>query len=88
MMRLFSLVVKPATIRIVLRIAASRNWPIYQLDVKNTFFSIGILMSQFIASNLLVLLTLLLQTMCVCSRSPSVVSNRHFKHGTSDSLLT
>lgn len=33
----FSPVVKPATIRSVLTIAASRAWPIHQLDVKNAF---------------------------------------------------
>ena len=33
----FSPVVKPATIRVVLGIAASSSWPIQQLDVKNTF---------------------------------------------------
>nr|GEW05833.1 ribonuclease H-like domain-containing protein [Tanacetum cinerariifolium] len=33
----FSLVVKPATIRIVLSLAVTRNWPIHQLDVKNAF---------------------------------------------------
>jgi hypothetical protein len=33
----FSPVVKPATIRSVLCIAASRAWPIHQLDVKNAF---------------------------------------------------
>ncbi|GJU08396.1 ribonuclease H-like domain-containing protein [Tanacetum coccineum] len=33
----FSLVVKPATIRTVLSLAVSRDWPIYQLDVKNVF---------------------------------------------------
>ncbi|GJU68938.1 ribonuclease H-like domain-containing protein [Tanacetum coccineum] len=33
----FSLVVKPATIRIVLSLAVSREWPIHQLDVKNAF---------------------------------------------------
>ena len=33
----FSPVDKPATIRVVLSIAASRQWPIHQLDVKNAF---------------------------------------------------
>jgi hypothetical protein len=33
----FSSVVKPGTIRTVLSIAASRHWPIHQLDVKNDF---------------------------------------------------
>jgi hypothetical protein len=33
----FSPVVKPATVRSVLSIAVSRNWPVHQLDVKNAF---------------------------------------------------
>jgi transposase InsO family protein len=33
----FSPVVKPATIRTVLNIASSHQWPIHQLDVKNAF---------------------------------------------------
>lgn len=33
----FSKVVKPATIRIVLSVDTSRNWPLHQLDVKNAF---------------------------------------------------
>nr|AAM93723.1 putative reverse transcriptase [Oryza sativa Japonica Group] len=37
----FSPVVKPATIRVVLSIVASRAWPIYQLDVKNAFVHDG-----------------------------------------------
>ncbi|GJZ81441.1 ribonuclease H-like domain-containing protein [Tanacetum coccineum] len=33
----FSLVFKPGTIQTVLSLAASRHWPIHQLDVKNAF---------------------------------------------------
>ncbi|GJY99622.1 ribonuclease H-like domain-containing protein [Tanacetum coccineum] len=33
----FSLVVKPATVCMVLSLALFRNWSIYQLDVKNAF---------------------------------------------------
>ncbi|GJU50218.1 ribonuclease H-like domain-containing protein [Tanacetum coccineum] len=33
----FSPVIKPATIRIVLSLAVTRDWPIHQLDMKNAF---------------------------------------------------
>lgn len=33
----FSLVIKPASIRIVLQLGAARGWPVHQLDVKNAF---------------------------------------------------
>nr|GEU83508.1 ribonuclease H-like domain-containing protein [Tanacetum cinerariifolium] len=39
MTRLFSPVVKPATIRTVLSLAVSCKWPIHQLDVKNAFLN-------------------------------------------------
>ncbi|GKB69872.1 ribonuclease H-like domain-containing protein [Tanacetum coccineum] len=35
----FSLVVKTSSIRIVLSLALTRNWPMLQLDVKNAFFN-------------------------------------------------
>jgi hypothetical protein len=34
----FSLVIKPATIRLVLSLAVSQGWVLHQLDVQNTFF--------------------------------------------------
>ena len=36
---IFSLVVKPTSIRIVLSIALSRAWPIRQLDINNAFLN-------------------------------------------------
>lgn len=33
----FSLIVKLSTIRTMLNVTTSRQWPIYQLDVKNAF---------------------------------------------------
>ena len=33
----FSAVVKPTTVRTVLSVALSHQWPIYQLDMKNAF---------------------------------------------------
>nr|GFC92505.1 ribonuclease H-like domain-containing protein [Tanacetum cinerariifolium] len=35
----FSSVIKLATIRTILSVALSRNWPIHQLDVKNAFLN-------------------------------------------------
>ena len=37
---IFSSVVKPATIRLVLPLTLFANWPIHQLDVKNAFLTV------------------------------------------------
>ncbi|GJS88891.1 ribonuclease H-like domain-containing protein [Tanacetum coccineum] len=49
----FSPVVKPGTIWTVLSLAASRHWPIHQLDVKNAFLHGDLSVRQFICINLL-----------------------------------
>ncbi|XP_015964557.1 uncharacterized mitochondrial protein AtMg00820-like [Arachis duranensis] len=36
-LKIFSLVVKPATIRLVLSLASMKHWTIHQLDVNNAF---------------------------------------------------
>ena len=35
----FSPVVKMASVRLLLAIAAIRHWPLHQLDIKNAFFT-------------------------------------------------
>jgi len=66
----FSPVVKPATIRAVLSIAASHAWPIHQLDVKNAFLhghlEETVYCQQPQASSILFFLI-----MCVCCSAPS-----------------
>jgi hypothetical protein len=75
-------VVKPATMRTVLSLALSRNWPIHQLDVKNAFLH-GILSEAVYCSKpsgftdvahldfvcRLVLLMLLIRIVCRLNRS-------------------
>nr|GEZ86852.1 ribonuclease H-like domain-containing protein [Tanacetum cinerariifolium]GEZ89451.1 ribonuclease H-like domain-containing protein [Tanacetum cinerariifolium] len=60
----FSPVVKPGTIRTVLSLAASRHWPIHQLDIKNAFYMV-IYLRQFICISLQCFGTLYILTMYV-----------------------
>lgn len=65
----FSSVVKPATIHTVLSLALSCNWPIHQLDVKNTFLH-GTMLSP------LGLKIQSIQTMCATSTSIYMAKNK------------
>nr|GEX83667.1 hybrid signal transduction histidine kinase M [Tanacetum cinerariifolium] len=60
----FSPVVKPVTIRKVLSLVVSRQWPIHQLDVNNAFLN-GDLFETVICINPLVLLTLVILIMYI-----------------------
>ncbi|GJW37468.1 ribonuclease H-like domain-containing protein [Tanacetum coccineum] len=71
----FSMAVKPGTIQTVLSLAASQNWSIYQLDVKNAFLngdlSKTVYMHQPPGFRILFILI-----MCVCYRGLSMGLNR------------
>jgi hypothetical protein len=67
----FSPVVKPATVRTVLTLAHSRDWPIHQLDVK-TPSSTGPCQKHSTAHNPLVLLILHFLVMYASSTDPSM----------------
>ena len=54
--KIFSIVVKPTTIQIVLTLAMSKKWPIKQLDVHNVFLH-GELREDVFIVQLLTLLT-------------------------------
>lgn len=71
----FSPVVKPATIRTVLSLVISSDWPIHQLDVKNAFLH-GTISEMFTVNSPLALLIWLVQILCASLTKLSIVSNR------------
>ena len=70
----FSSVVKPITIRVVLTLAISQNWPIWQLDIQNEFLH-GDLTEEVFIMQPLGFFTSNSPTMCVNWRKHSTVSN-------------
>jgi hypothetical protein len=78
----FSPVVKPATIRTVLTLALSRNWPVHQLDVTDAFLHGTLDGDGLLHPAPLGLSTLLTPTWSANSTSPSTASSRAPRLGT------
>ena len=79
----FSLVVKPATIRIVLSIPLFKSWTIHQLDIKNAFLH-GYLNEIVTCINLLLSVILFILIMFVFSENLFMVLNRPLEHSIKD----
>nr|GEW67588.1 ribonuclease H-like domain-containing protein [Tanacetum cinerariifolium] len=65
----FSLVVKPATIRTVLSLVVSRQWPVHQLDVKNAFLNGDLFETMYMHQPLGFVDSLYLNHVCLLQRS-------------------
>jgi hypothetical protein len=83
----FSLVVRSATIRIVLSLALSNSWHIHQLDVKKMPSCMSILTKRCIVNNPLVLLILAFPLMYAAFTNHYTVLSKHLGHGSTVLLL-
>jgi len=70
------LVAKLTSVRIIVSLTATHHWPLYQLDVKNTFFN-SVLTRRFTWSNHPVLLLRGSKARCVGWRSPCMDWSSH-----------
>ena len=76
----FSLMIKPATVRLVLAIAVNCNWPLRQLDVSNAFL-MAISRRKFTCSNRLTMWIQFILIMFANYINLSMVLNRHLGLG-------